>query len=162
MIILRNLCSHVRSRCFGTPLIKRYLSTEAEATKNERNTKEDIKQLQASLQKLIDTHIVPYVEEWEANEQYPAHKVLKKLGEAGFLGICRPVEYGGLGLDFRYTVAAIETLGTIPCGGIPMSIAVQTDMAIPALARFGSEELKQEFLVPTIAGDVVCCLGVSE
>ena len=52
--------------------------------------------------------------------------------------------------------------GSIKCGGIPMAIGVQADMATPALVRFGSEELKHEFLVPTIAGDVVACLGVSE
>lgn len=53
-------------------------------------------------------------------------------------------------------------LGSIKCGAIPMAIGVQADMVTPALIRFGSEELKQQFLVPTIAGDYVACLGVSE
>ncbi|KAL7645747.1 UNVERIFIED_CONTAM: hypothetical protein RMT77_002624 [Armadillidium vulgare] len=123
---------------------------------------EDVKQLQDSLQKLIDVHINPFVDEWEAAKMYPAHKVLKKLGEAGFLGISYPVEYGGLGLDYRYTIAAVETYGKISCGGIPSSIAAHTEMSTPALARFGSEYLKKEFLVPSIAGDVVACIGVSE
>lgn len=43
-----------------------------------------------------------------------------------------------------------------------MAIGVQADMATPALVNYGSEELKQQFLVPTIAGDFVACLGVSE
>ncbi|RXG70995.1 putative acyl-CoA dehydrogenase 6 [Armadillidium vulgare] len=110
---------------------------------------EDVKQLQDSLQKLIDVHINPFVEEWEAAKMYPAHKVLKKLGEAGFLGI-------------SYPVAAVETYGKISCGAIPMSIGVHSEMTTPALARFGSEYLKKEFLVPTIAGDVVACVGSSE
>ena len=55
-----------------------------------------------------------------------------------------------------------EALGTCACGGVPMAIGVHTDMATPALARFGSDELRREYLVPTIAGDVVSCLGVSE
>ena len=55
-----------------------------------------------------------------------------------------------------------EALGQCNCGGVPMAIGVQTDMATPALARFGSDELRSEFLAPTIAGDVVACLGVSE
>ena len=55
-----------------------------------------------------------------------------------------------------------EALGHIQCGGIPMAIGVQTDMATPALARFGSDELRREFLAPSIAGDYVACLGVSE
>jgi citronellyl-CoA dehydrogenase len=55
-----------------------------------------------------------------------------------------------------------ETLGHIDCGGIPMAIGVQTDMCTPALARFGSDELRREFLAPAIAGDMVGCIGVSE
>ncbi|KAL7645749.1 UNVERIFIED_CONTAM: hypothetical protein RMT77_002626 [Armadillidium vulgare] len=140
----------------------KFSSTDSSVHKDSLSFKEDIKQLQTSLQKIIDVHINPFVDEWEAAKIYPAHKIMKKLGEAGFLGISHPVEYGGLGLDYRYTMAAMETYSTISCGGIPMSIGVQTDMATPALARFGSEYLKKEFLVPTIAGDVVCCLGVSE
>ena len=56
---------------------------------------------------------------------YPAHEVMKKLGEAGILGISHPEKYGGLGLDYSYTVAVSETLGEIACGGVPMSIGVQ-------------------------------------
>src|SRR5258708_24929774 len=55
-----------------------------------------------------------------------------------------------------------EELGTIRCGGVPMAIGVQTDMATPALARFGSDEVRREFLAPAIAGDAVACIGVSE
>jgi len=55
-----------------------------------------------------------------------------------------------------------ETLGQIRCGGVPMAIGVQTDMATPALARFGSDELRKEFLAPAISGDYVACIGVSE
>ena len=55
-----------------------------------------------------------------------------------------------------------EELGHIHCGGVPMAIGVQTDMATPALARFGSDELRAQFLAPAIAGDMVGCIGVSE
>jgi citronellyl-CoA dehydrogenase len=55
-----------------------------------------------------------------------------------------------------------EALGHIECGGVPMAIGVQTDMATPALARFGSDELRAQFLAPAIAGDMVGCIGVSE
>ncbi|NXS29448.1 IVD dehydrogenase, partial [Pomatostomus ruficeps] len=70
--------------------------------------------------------------------------------------------YGGMGLDFSYNIAVAEELGNIHCGGIPMAIGVQAGMATPALTRFGSHELKKQFLVPTIAGDFVACLGISE
>jgi citronellyl-CoA dehydrogenase len=119
-------------------------------------------ELRDSLLKFIEREINPYIEEWEEEQIFPAHALFKKLGDAGFLGVCKPPEYGGLGLDYSYSVVMAETLGNINGGGVPMAIGVQTDMATPALAKFGSDELKKEFLAPTIAGDMVCCVGVSE
>lgn len=119
-------------------------------------------ELRRSLRKFIDQDINPYVEEWEDAEIFPAHEVFKKMGDAGFLGVNKPEDYGGLGLDYSYAMVMAEELGNINCGGVPMAIGVQTDMATPALARFGSDEVKKEFLAPSIAGDVVACIGVSE
>ncbi|XP_069119500.1 probable acyl-CoA dehydrogenase 6 [Argopecten irradians] len=119
-------------------------------------------QMKESLKKIIDKDINPNVDQWEAEEQFPAKEIFKTLGDAGLLGVTKPTEYGGLGLDYTYSVAVAEELGSINCGGIPMAVGVQTDMATPALARFGSDELKREFLAPSVAGDRVACLGVSE
>jgi citronellyl-CoA dehydrogenase len=119
-------------------------------------------QLRHSLSKFIDTEINPRVDAWEEAGRFPAHELFKKLGNLGFLGITKPVEYGGSGLNWSYAMTMAEELGTIHCGGVPMAIGVQTDMATPALARFGSDEVKREFLAPSIAGDYVACLGVSE
>jgi len=123
---------------------------------------EDQLALQKTARAIIDQDINPFVDEWEAAGQYPAKEVFKKLGAAGLLGVNKPVEYGGLGLNFKYSLALNEALGYIRCGAVPMSIAVQTDMATPALSRFGSEYLKKEFLEPSILGEAVACLGVSE
>jgi citronellyl-CoA dehydrogenase len=114
------------------------------------------------LQKFIDHEINPYIDEWEEAGIYPAHQVFKKLGDLGFLGLTKPVEYGGQGLDYSYALMMAEELGNIRSGSVPMSIGVQTDMATPALARFGSDQLRREFLAPAIAGDMVACIGVSE
>jgi len=84
------------------------------------------------------------------------------MGDLGLLGICKPVENGGLGLDYSYNMVVVEELGRIACGGVPMAIGVQTDMATPALARFGSKELRDEFLTPAIAGEYVASIAVSE
>jgi citronellyl-CoA dehydrogenase len=119
-------------------------------------------EIQKTLKRYIDEHINPHVEEWEAAEIFPAHEVFKGLGQLGLLGLTKPEAYGGAGLDYSYSMAMAETLGHIECGGVPMAIGVQTDMCTPALARFGSEELKREFLAPAIAGDMVGCIGVSE
>lgn len=120
------------------------------------------KQLAESIAKFVEKEINPYVDEWEAAETFPAHELFKKLGDLGLLGIKYPEEYGGLGLDFSYSMVMAEALGGINCGGVPMAIGVHTDMCTPALARFGSDELKQEFLAPSIAGDQVGCIAVSE
>ncbi|MCG8548508.1 MAG: acyl-CoA dehydrogenase family protein [Alphaproteobacteria bacterium] len=119
-------------------------------------------ELRRSLDKFIAKEINPYVQEWEDAEQFPSHALMKKAGEAGFLGITKPVEYGGLGLDYSYATVWAEALGTIDCGGIASALGVQTDMCTPALAKHGGAELCEEVLVPTIAGDMVGCLGVSE
>ncbi|XP_063159713.1 probable acyl-CoA dehydrogenase 6 isoform X1 [Candoia aspera] len=118
--------------------------------------------LRAALKKIIDKHINPFVDKWEEEGQFTAHQVLKILGKAGFLGTDKPTEYGGLGLDFSYSTAVAEELERVRCGGVPMAIGVQASMATPALTRFGSDEPKKEFLAPTIAGDIVACIGVSE
>jgi citronellyl-CoA dehydrogenase len=119
-------------------------------------------EIQNTLKRFIDAEINPHVDEWEEAEIFPAHELFKKLGNLGLLGLTKPEPYGGSGLDYSYAVAMAETLGHIDCGGIPMAIGVQTDMCTPALARFGSDELRREFLAPAIAGDMVGCIGVSE
>ena len=120
------------------------------------------RQLEETVIKFVQKEINPHVAEWEKAEQFPSHEVFKKLGDLGLLGLKYPEEYGGAGLDFSYSLVMAEALGVCSCGGIPMAIGVQTDMATPALARFGSDELRKEYLTPTIAGDYVACLGVSE
>ncbi len=119
-------------------------------------------QIRSTLKKFIDTEINPYVDEWEEAEIFPAHQVFKGLGDLGLLGVTKPEKYGGMGLDWSYGAVVAETLGHIKCGGVPMAIGVQTDMATPALARFGSDAAKEDFLRPSISGDFVSCLGVSE
>jgi citronellyl-CoA dehydrogenase len=119
-------------------------------------------EIQKTLRRYIDEHINPYVDEWEAAEIFPAHEVFKGLGKLGLLGLTKPESFGGAGLDYSYGLAMAEALGHIHCGGIPMAIGVQTDMCTPALARFGSDELRAQFLAPAIAGDMVGCIGVSE
>jgi citronellyl-CoA dehydrogenase len=119
-------------------------------------------QLGETVTRFVANEINPYVEEWERAEAFPAHALFKKLGDLGLLGVKYPEAYGGLGLDFSYSMVMAEALGNATCGGVPMAIGVHTDMCTPALARFGSDELRREYLAPAISGDMVGCLGVSE
>ena len=116
---------------------------------------EQHQQLVETVIEFVRNEINPHIAEWEAQEAYPAHEVFKKLGALGLLGIKYEEEYGGLGLDFTYSLVMADALGEANCGGVPLSIGVQTDMCTPALSRFGSAELKREFLAPSIAGDLV-------
>src|ERR1700750_2446882 len=109
--------------------------------------------IRRSLQKFIASEINPHVDEWEGADIFPAHELFKKLGDLGFLGLNKPEECGWQGRDYSYALMMAEELGTIKCGGVPMAIGVQTDMATPALARFGSDEVRREFLGPAVAGD---------
>lgn len=115
-----------------------------------------------TVKNFMENEINPHVAEWEKAGLYPAHEVFKKMGELGLLGINKEEQYGGLGLDYSYHLYAAEALGYANCGGVPLSIGVQTDMATPALARYGSDELKEEFLKPAISGEYVAAIAVSE
>lgn len=118
--------------------------------------------LRRTVRQFVDHEINPHVEEWEKAGRFPIHEIFRKAGDLGLLGISKPEKFGGMGLDYSYSIVAAEEFGTIHCGGIPMSIGVQTDMCTPALARFGSDELREEFLRPAITGEQVGCIGVSE
>lgn len=116
--------------------------------------------LRRTVRQFVTHEINPHVEEWEKAGRFPIHEIFRKAGDLvcwAFAG-----KFGGMGLDYSYSIVAAEEFGTIHCGGIPMSIGVQTDMCTPALARFGSDELREEFLRPAIAGEQVGCIGVSE
>jgi len=119
-------------------------------------------ELRRTVRNFIDKEVNPFVPEWEEAGRFPIHDVFKKMGNLGLLGVTKPEEYGGMGLDYSYGLIVAEEIGGAHCGGVPLSIGVQTDMATPALARFGSEELKRDYLAPAIAGDMVAAIAVSE
>ena len=120
------------------------------------------KALRKIVSDFVNNELDPFVNEWEKDGRAPLHEIFKKMGDLGLLGIHKPADFGGLGLDYSYNLAFAEEIGRAYGGSIPMAVGVQTDMATPALARFGSDALRQEFLAPAIAGDMVACIGVSE
>lgn len=109
-----------------------------------------------------EKEIGPHAQDWEANGQFPAHELFPKMGQLGLLGVEYDERYGGQGADHLFTVILHEELGRVgPCG-VALGIGVQTDMATPSLHQFGSEELKQKYLVPAIKGEAVCAVAVTE
>ena len=123
---------------------------------------EEHEQFRKSVRRLVEEEINPYVEEWEAAGTFPAHDLFPKLGEIGALGLEYDPAYGGGGADHSFTYALSQELGRVDCAGVPMAIAVETSMATPALARYGSHELKKAYLEPTLRGEMVCSIAVSE
>lgn len=123
---------------------------------------EEHEMFRKTIRSFVEKEINPYVDEWEEKAIYPAHDILKKLGELGVLGLTYEEEYGGMGADHWYTVVLAEELGRSHCGGIPMSIMVHTDMATPALAKFGTPELKKQYLEPAIRGEKLAAIAVTE
>ncbi|MCP5211120.1 MAG: acyl-CoA dehydrogenase family protein [Hahellaceae bacterium] len=119
-------------------------------------------ELRRTVKSFVDNEINPFVDEWEKAGEFPMREIFKKLGDLGLLGISKPEKFGGMGLDYSYNLVAAEELGTAHCGGVPLAIGVQTDMCTPAIAKFGSESLKEEFLTPAIRGEAIGCIGVSE
>ena len=120
------------------------------------------KTLSETVKKFVRTEINPFVDEWEQAGIFPAHELFKKMGDRGFLGISKAERFGGLGLDWTYSLAFAEAIGEVNGGSIPMAVGVQTDMATPALSKYGSDDLRDEFLRPAITGEMVACIGVSE
>jgi len=114
------------------------------------------------VRRFVENEINPHVDEWEEGRIFPAHDLFKKAGALGLLGITYPEEYGGSGLDYWYETVMLEEIGRSNCAGVPMAIAVQTDMATPTLAANGTHEQKEKFLRPAIAGTAVFSIAVSE
>ncbi|MFP3916052.1 MAG: acyl-CoA dehydrogenase family protein [Actinomycetota bacterium] len=110
----------------------------------------------------VENEINPRVPEWEEKEWIPLHEVLPRMAELGMLGLEYDPAYGGQGADHLFTVILAEELGRADHGSIGMAVGVITDMATPSLHSFGSQELKRRYLVPTLRGEQVCSIAVTE
>ncbi len=115
-----------------------------------------------TLRDVFEREIEPHVDEWEAARTFPAHELFPKLAAVGLFGLEYEEAYGGMEADHTFTMIAGEELGRVSCGGVPMAIAVQMSMATPALARYGSHELKEAYLAPAVRGEVVTSIAVTE
>ncbi|MBI2060521.1 MAG: acyl-CoA dehydrogenase family protein [Nitrospirae bacterium] len=123
--------------------------------------KEEHNIFRQTIRKWIEAELAPNADKWEEAEDFP-NWVFKRAGEQGFLGLRYPEDVGGLGGDYWYTVAYAEELPRAQCGGVPMALMVQSDMATYSIHLHGTPEQKKEFLIPAIKGEKIAALGVSE
>jgi len=117
-------------------------------------------QLRESITNFAIKELAPHADEWEETT-FPDW-VFKRMGELGFLGLDKPEKYGGQGGDYFSAMVMGEAIANANCGGLAMGVAVQTDMAMPPILKFGTEEQKQEWVVPAIKGEKILCLGITE
>ena len=115
----------------------------------------------AVARKFIQTELAPRAREFDEAGR-PDKAIFRRLGEMGLLGIRYDPRYGGQGLDYSFQAVFLEELTLCDNAGVAMGVSVQTDMATPALARFGSEALKERYLVPAIRGEHVAAIAVTE
>jgi citronellyl-CoA dehydrogenase len=114
-----------------------------------------------TVRKFVDDELRPRAREFDAAGRFDKG-LYKKMGDLGMLGLRYDPKWGGAGLDYSYMAILFEEIGRCDNAGVAMGISVHTDMATPSLHQFGSDELKQQFLVPAIAGECVSAIAVTE
>jgi acyl-CoA dehydrogenase len=122
---------------------------------------EEHNQFRQSLRDFLQKEVVPFVDEWEKVGN-PPRDIWKKFGDMGYFGLRFPEKYGGLNLDFFYDVILLEELAKINSAGTSAAIGAHTYLSLAHLNNEGSEEQKQKYLVPGIAGEIFGCLAISE
>jgi len=122
--------------------------------------KEEHDQLRESIRGFVSREFAPHAEEWEETT-FP-DECFTKLGAQGYLGLDKPEELGGQGGDYASAIVFAEEMAHSRSGGLAMGVAVQTDMAMPPIIAFGTEEQKQQWVLPAIKGEKILCLGITE
>jgi acyl-CoA dehydrogenase len=121
---------------------------------------EEHEALRESMKAWVLKECTPNRHEWEEN-LWP-DSILKRAADLGFIGLCYPEEYGGQGGDYFYSLVRADAMSYSGCGGLNMGFAVHTDMATPPIHLLGTEDQKQRYLVPSIKGELISCLGITE
>jgi alkylation response protein AidB-like acyl-CoA dehydrogenase len=117
--------------------------------------------LRKTIRKFIQKEVAPFIGEWEEAGAYPV-EMMKRLGELGYLGLRYPEEVGGQGGDYFTGLVFAEEMARCGCGGFPMAVAVQTDMATPPILEFGTTDQHEQFFKPAILGEKIAAIGISE
>ena len=122
---------------------------------------EEHEAFRASFKFFLQKEVVPHIEKWEKTGTIERF-IWKKFGEMGYLGLTTPEKYGGLDLDFFSTVIFLEELQKINSGGFAAAIWAHAYLAMTHLNEEASENLKQKYLTPSVEGDMIGCLCITE
>lgn len=121
---------------------------------------EEHEMFRASLRKMLNKEAYPYFEEWEKKRGVP-RAFWQKLGENGFLCPMTGEEYGGLGLDFGYSMILTEELERVGAG-LASGIALHSDIVTPYIEAYGTDEQKQRWLPKSVTGDLISAVAMTE
>lgn len=119
------------------------------------------KLFRSTVRDYVKRRLVPYVDEWEAEKTFP-REIFRELGDLGYIGIRYPEKYGGSDLDYWHTVILSEELALSGMLGLAIDVMVQSEFAISVINDIGTEEQKERFLRPAIAGQKLAALGITE
>ncbi|MGH8952588.1 MAG: acyl-CoA dehydrogenase family protein [Acidimicrobiia bacterium] len=121
---------------------------------------DDLQAIRAQTREYVEREIVPRAAEWE--DTGVPREVLDDMGKLGFFGLRIPEEHGGVGLGALASVVFAEELGRSTYGGFTITVLVHTDLAIPYLTNFGSDEQRAKWLPAMASGEVLTAIGVTE
>lgn len=122
---------------------------------------EEHNSFRASFRAFLQKEVVPFVDQWEKNGQVPK-SIYQKFGEMGYFGLAYPEKYGGLDLDLFYTTIFLEEMQRVNSGGFAAAMWAHNYLAMTHLKAEGSEEIKKNYLTPSIQGTKVGCLCITE
>jgi len=122
---------------------------------------EDHEMLRSTVRKFVTNELAPHAEEWEKEGNFP-NWVFKRAGELGLIGITYPEQYGGSACDFFFKAVCIEELPKANSGGVALGLMTHTDFAANPINVLGTEEQKQEYLVPIIQGEKIAAIAITE
>lgn len=114
-----------------------------------------------SLKDFLNKEVIPNITQWEEDRRIPK-EFWKKFGDMGYFGINFPEEYGGMDLDFFYSVVFVEEISKCFSGGFAILPMVQSYMSTPYILSHGSKALKEKYLPKAIAGELICSIAISE
>ena len=122
---------------------------------------EEHEAFRASFKDFLQKEVVPHIEKWEKDKSIERF-IWKKFGEMGYFGLSTPEEYGGMDLDLFYTVIFLEELQKVNSGGFAAAMWAHEYLAMTHLNKEASEVLKQKYLVPSVEGEMIGCMCITE
>jgi alkylation response protein AidB-like acyl-CoA dehydrogenase len=121
----------------------------------------DVELFRENVKRFISEEITPHYEGWEKDSKIP-RELWNKIGDAGFLCVDVPEEYGGFGAHFIFSATIVEEFSRAGCAALASNISVHSDIVAPYILNAGTEEQKQSYLPKMVSGECIGAIAMSE